>query len=258
MHIFVVKKATIIRAAVFLLLIVGAIVYTQAAIGEAAPVSVQTESLPICRVATDDEMIVALTFDTAFGEQDFTPQILDALKNEGVRATFFVMGLWANENGAALDHIVREGHEIASHSMNHERYPDMTQSEIIGDANAAAELLLTKTGYDTRVIRMPYGAFDTATIMALESEGYIPVKWSLDSKDWKGYEPDKLVDGVMSAVKSGDIILFQNNMPSTSEALAEIILALRERGYKIVTLSDLLLDSDYVVDAKGTQRYVTD
>ena len=80
MHIFVVKKATIIRAAVFVLLVVGAIVYAQAVISEAAPVSAQAEAMPICRVETED-MVVALTFDTAFGDEDFTRQILDVLKS---------------------------------------------------------------------------------------------------------------------------------------------------------------------------------
>jgi peptidoglycan/xylan/chitin deacetylase (PgdA/CDA1 family) len=253
MHIFVVKKATIIRAAVFLLLVIGAIVYAQAAIGEAAPASAQAEAMPVCRIQTD-EMIVAVTFDTVFGDEDYTRQILDVLKSESVRATFFVMGLWANENSAALDAILRGGHEIASHSMNHERYPDMTQSEILSDAKAAADVIFSKTGYDTRLIRMPYGAFDTPSILALESEGFLPVKWSVDSKDWKGYSAEQIADSVMADVQNGDIIMFQNNMAQTPAALIEIILALRERGYKIVTVSDLLFDSDYIIDAKGVQR----
>lgn len=257
MHIFVVKKATIIRAAVFLLLVVGAIVYTQVAIGDAAPVSTQSEHMPICRVATD-EKVVALTFDTAFGDEDYTEEILSALEAEGVRATFFVMGLWANQNSSQFDAIAGSGHEIASHSMNHERYTGMTQEQIISDANSAAKMILAKTGYDTRIIRMPYGAFDTASIMALKAEGYIPVKWSLDSKDWKGYSADKLAESIFSDVQSGEIIMFQNNMEETPKALAAIILGLRERGFKLVTVSDILIDSDYIVDAKGTQRIFQD
>ena len=255
MHIFVVKKATIIRAAVFVLLVVGAIVYTQVALGDAAPVMSKNEAMPICRVETDD-MTVALTIDTAFGETDYTVEILSALEDEGVRATFFVMGLWAKENSAALDAIARGGHEIASHSMNHERYPDLTQNEMIADADEAADLILAKTGYDTRIIRMPFGAFDTPSILALQNEGYIPVKWSLDSKDWKDYDAQKLIDSVLSDVQSGDIIMFQNNMEQTPKALPQIILGLRERGFRIVTISDLLLDTDYVVDAKGAQKRI--
>jgi peptidoglycan/xylan/chitin deacetylase (PgdA/CDA1 family) len=257
MHIFVVKKSTIIRAAVFVLLIVGAIVYTQVAINDAAPAASMSESMPICRVAAD-EKAVAITIDTAFGEEDHTEEILKALNNESVYATFFVMGLWASEYPEAVDAMANDGHEIASHSMNHMRYTEMSSDEILTDAEDAAQLIFDKTGYDTRIIRMPYGAFDSASITALESQGYIPVKWSLDSKDWKGLDAQKIADNVLSEVKNGDIIMFQNNMAATPEALSAVILGLREQGFKIVTMSDLLLDGDYIVDATGTQRYFED
>lgn len=253
MRIFVVKKNTLIRAAVFVLLIVGAIVYTQVALSDAAPVSNQSESMPVCRVATD-EKAVAVTIDTAFGDIDYTQEILDVLSDESARATFFVMGLWAQENPDALDNILTSGHEIASHSMNHMRYPDLSSSEILSDAGEAADLIFNKTGYDTRLLRMPYGAFDTDSILTLESDGYTPIKWSLDSKDWKGYDAQKIADGVLGEVQSGDIIMFQNNMAETPGAIEAVILGLREKGFKIITVSDLLLDGDFYVDGSGTQR----
>lgn len=257
MRIFVVKKGTIIRAAVFVLLIVGAIVYTQVALGSSAPVSSHSESMPICKVATD-EKTVAITIDTAFGDEDYTDEILAVLRDEGVRGTFFIMGLWANEHPEQLDAMLRGGHELASHSMSHQRYPDMTAADILYDASDAADLIFEKTGYDTRLLRLPYGAFDSESIMALESEGYIPMKWSLDAKDWKGYKPEKIVEGVLGEVESGDIIMFQNNMPATPEAMGQIILGLREQGYKIVPVSDLMIKGDYIIDATGTQRYFQD
>ena len=257
MRIFVVKKNTLIRAAVFLLLIIGAIVYTQVALSDAAPVSSMSEPMPICRVNTEDK-VVALTIDTAFGDADYTQDIIDVLGSESARATFFVMGLWAKDNPEALDAITKSGNEIASHSMNHARYPDMTADEVVSDASEAAKLIFDKTGYDTQIIRMPYGAYNTDSITALEGKDYIPVKWSLDSKDWKGYDSAKIADGVLGTVKSGDIIMFQNNMQATPEALSAVILGLREQGFKIVTVSDLLLDGDAIVDASGTQRYFAD
>lgn len=257
MRIFVVKKSTLIRAAVFVLLVIGAIVYTQVAFGDAAPVSGTAEAMPVCRVSTQ-EKAVAITFDTAFGEKDYTQQILDALEKEGVKATFFVMGLWANDNQDATGKIAEAGHEAANHSMKHVRYPDLMTSEVIGDADSASDLIFQLTGYDTNIIRMPYGDFNSETISALQSEGYMPVKWSLDSKDWNGLSAQKITDNVMSKVKSGDIIMFQNNVAATPEALPGIILALREDGYKIVTVTELLLDEGAIVDSQGTQRYFQD
>ena len=257
MRIFVVKKNTLIRAAVFLLLIIGAIVYTQVALSDAMPVTSMSEPMPVCRVKTE-EKAVALTIDSAFGDTDYTEQILDVLENESVHATFFVMGLWAKDNPEALNAIIKSGNEVANHSMNHKRYPDMNTDEIVADANAAEALISDNTGVDMRVIRMPFGAFDSQSVIALENEGYIPVKWSLDSKDWKGYDSVKIADGVLREVKSGDIIMFQNNMAATPEALRAVILGLREQGFKIVTVSGLLLDGDPIVDSSGTQRYFED
>jgi peptidoglycan/xylan/chitin deacetylase (PgdA/CDA1 family) len=257
MRIFVVKKSTLIRAAVFVILVIGAIVYTQVAFGGSEPVSSTSEAMPVCRVATG-EKVVALTFDTAFGDADYTQQILDVLDKEGVKATFFVMGLWANENQDTTKDIAMAGNEIASHSMNHERYPDMAASEILTDASDAADLIFQLTGFDTKNIRMPYGAFDTESMSALESEGYTPIKWSIDSKDWSLNDAGKIEDRVLSQVKSGDIIMFQNNMAATPEALEAIILGLREEGYKIVTLSEMMLGEGSFVDSQGTQRMFRD
>jgi peptidoglycan/xylan/chitin deacetylase (PgdA/CDA1 family) len=257
MRIFVVKKNTLIRAAIFLLLVIGAIVYTQVAFHEAAPASTETAVMPVCRVATEDKA-VALTFDTAFGDADYTAQILTVLKNEGAPATFFVMGLWAKEYPEEVDAMVQFGCEIASHSMKHTKYTELSQTDMLADAADAAELLFDMTGYDSEIIRLPYGAFDTQTIMALQGQGYIPMKWSLDSKDWKGYDADKIASTVLNHVESGDVIMFQNNMAATPEALSAVILGLREQGFKLVTISDLLIGGEYYVDENGTQRVYAD
>ena len=257
MRIFVVKKSTLIRAAVFLLLVIGAIVYTQVAFGGAKPASTETAVMPVCRVATEDKM-VALTFDTAFGDADYTGQILAVLKDEGAPATFFVMGLWAQEYPEETDGMVQSGLEIASHSMSHTKYTELTETELLADAADASELIFDMTGFDSDLIRLPYGAFDTQTIMTLQAQGYIPMKWSLDSKDWKGLDANQIADTVLSQVESGDIIMFQNNMAATPEALAAIIQGLKEQGFTLVTVSDLLVSGEYYVDEDGTQRVYAD
>jgi peptidoglycan-N-acetylglucosamine deacetylase len=257
MRIFVVKKWTLIRAGIFVLLVIGAIVYTQLAFGSSVPAASQSQAMPVCRVSTS-EKVVALTFDTAFGDKDYTQQIMDVLDKENAQATFFVMGLWADKYPDMVKSISKAGFEIGSHSMNHLRYPDLTETAVLEDANDAADLIFQLTGYDTKLIRLPYGAFNTADIMALENAGYIPVKWSLDSLDWKGNDAKKITDTVLSKAESGDIIMFQNNMEATPEALSDIVLGLREDGYKIVKLSDMLIGSSYIVDSQGTQKYFND
>ncbi len=255
MRIFVVKKNTLIRAAVFLLVVIGAIVYTQVAFHKAEPTTAEASVMPVCRVAATDK-VVALTFDTAFGDTDYTAQIIKVLQEENVPATFFVMGLWAQQNPDAVKAMAQGGFEVASHSMNHVKYTELSQSEMLEDAADAAELIFDMTGYDTELLRLPYGSFDTQTIMALQAQGYVPMKWSLDSKDWKGDSADQIAKTVLNSVESGDIIMFQNNEAATPEALAAIIQGLRDQGFTIVTVSDLLLGGEYYVDEDGTQRVI--
>lgn len=257
MRIFVVKKNTLIRAAVFLLIVIGAIVYTQVAFRRAEPTSTEMSVMPVCRVATE-EKVVALTFDTAFGDADYTEQIMAALKAENAPATFFVMGLWAQANPEKVTAMSEGGFEVASHSMNHVKYTELSESEILADAADSADLIFDMTGYDTDLVRLPYGSFDSQTIMTLQGEGYVPMKWSLDSKDWKGYNADRIANTVLSQVESGDIIMFQNNEAATPEALAAIIQGLRKQGFTIVTVSDLLLGGEFYVDEDGTQRVIAD
>jgi|AGTN01.2.fsa_nt_gi Predicted xylanase/chitin deacetylase len=257
MRIFVVKKNTLIRAAVFLLLVIGAIVYTQVAFVDAEPASTETAVMPVCRVATEDK-VVALTIDTAFGDADYSRQILAVLKEERAPATFFVMGLWAKEYPEAVDAMAQSGCEIASHSMTHAKYTELSEAEMLADAAEAAGLIFDMTGFDTEILRLPYGAFDTQTVMALQAQGYIPMKWSLDSKDWKGYDSGKIADIVLSQAENGDIIMFQSNMAATPEALSAVISGLREQGFTLVTVSDLLVSGEYYVDEDGTQRVYAD
>jgi len=257
MRIFVVKKNTLIRAVVFLLIVVGAIVYTQVAFHRVEPATTEASVMPVCRVATGDK-VVALTFDTAFGDADYTAQILKVLQEENVPATFFVMGLWAQQNPEAVKAMAQGGFEIASHSMNHVKYTELSQTEMLQDAADAADLIFDLTGYDTELLRLPYGAFDTQTIMTLQGQGYVPMKWSLDSKDWKGDNANQIAKTVLNNVENGDIIMFQNNEAATPEALAAIIQGLRDQGFTIVTVSDLLIGGEFYVDEDGTQRVIAD
>jgi polysaccharide deacetylase family sporulation protein PdaB len=252
-----VKKSTIIRAVVFIVLLAAAIIYTQVIAADSEPVMNVTENeMPVCSVETEDQ-VVAITIDTAFGD-DYTDEILKVLKEKNVKATFFILGMWAEKNPAKADAIARAGQDIANHSMNHKRYTEMTPEEIIKDVTQAKMVIKTTTGKESMIVRMPYGAFNDESIAALKEEGYIPVKWSLDSMDWKQPGKDAVKDNVINNLKKGSIIIFQNNMADTPQALTEILDEIKARDYKCVTLSEMMLNKDYIVDESGTQKPLAD
>lgn len=253
MRIYVLKKSSVIRTVVFVLLIACALVYTTVVLNKdiSAFNEGETDLMPICRVDTQDKNI-SLTIDTAFGE-DYTQEILDVLKENNVKATFCVLGMWAEKNPELVKAIAADGHEIISHSMNHERYPDLEETQVISDAKAAQEYLRQAASVDTPYIRMPYGAFDNMVMNALTSNGFIPIKWSLDSKDWEGNGAEEIVNRITGNLTSGDIVMFQNNVQDTPEALKTLLPMLKENGYQIVPLDTLVLKGEYMVDSNGLQ-----
>lgn len=238
MRILVIKKSTLIRSAVLAALFVAAICITQFA-AAAQPASAQYPTLkPVISFAAEGRQI-ALTVDTAFGD-DYTEAILDVLKTEGVTATFFVMGAWVNEYPEKLTEIKMAGHEIASHSYSHTRYTELTPDEIAEDANAARQIIKDKTGQEPAMLRPPYGAYDSYTLETLAADGMTAVKWSVDARDWKREGVDSIVKNVMDYVRPGAILMFQNNVLDTPQAMAAIIADLKEQGYEFVTVGAAL------------------
>jgi peptidoglycan-N-acetylglucosamine deacetylase len=251
MRIFVMKKSNLIKAAVFVLLIVGAVIYTQFFMGDVSGVfsSKADEQMPVCSIKTDVKQ-VALTIDTAFGN-DKTEQILSILDQYNVKATFFVVGVWAQENPDMLKKIIADGHEVQNHSMKHERYPDLQTSEVLSDAQAAQQLLNADTGKNANIIRLPFGAFDDKTIQVLQQNGFVPVKWSVDAEDWKTDDVKTIYNNVISNVKGGDIIMLQNNTAGAEGALKDIIAQLLDKGYEFKTVSKMIPQGALQVDAQG-------
>ena len=257
MRIFVVKKNTIIRAIVFVVLIAAAIIYTQVIAADSTPtIGAATKSMPVCSVETEDPA-VAITIDTAFGD-DFTDEILKVLEEKQVKATFFVMGLWAQKNPEKLAAIVKAGHEVENHSMNHQRYTEMTADEIKNDAEKARDTLKVATGKSTVFLRQPYGAYNDQSIDALTGDGFVPVNWNVDSKDWKQIGRQAIRDNVINNTKKGSIIIFQNNIADTPLALGDIIDDLKAKNFQMVKLSDFLMTDNYMVDESGVQKSFND
>ncbi|MHB0977699.1 MAG: polysaccharide deacetylase family protein [Candidatus Aquicultorales bacterium] len=213
-----------------------------------APVPAPAKPLPFgpvpparIRNIAPGSMRVALTFDT---ERDagYVPQILAALKAAGVKATFFIVGNWAEAYPSLAKSIAAAGHEIASHSYSH---PMMTT--IPSDA-ASAQLITTEgilysiTGQaPSRLFRPPYGDTDDRITAVAASLGFKTIMWSNDPHDWVSWQTgDNLWALVTMNLKDGDIILLHTSSKATGAAVPGILQKLKESGIKQVTVSELL------------------
>jgi cellulose synthase/poly-beta-1,6-N-acetylglucosamine synthase-like glycosyltransferase/spore germination protein YaaH/peptidoglycan/xylan/chitin deacetylase (PgdA/CDA1 family) len=206
---------------------------------------------------------VALTFDDG-PDPTWTPRILDILKEKKVAGTFFVIGENALTQRSLLDRLVREGHEVGSHTYTHPNLAGATDTETAFQLNTTQRLFQAFTGRSLRLFRAPYfgdaeptSADEIEPALQAQNRGYISVGLHVDPGDWKRPGTQVIIDATIAQVTgtqpcagsgpgdppcSRNIVLLHDaggNRQQTVEALPVIIDQLRARGYTFVPVSQL-------------------
>lgn len=241
------RRETAVALVVCMLLGLPWFVGRNQAVGAAAA----QRDLPIYNVKRDDKC-VSLTFDAAWGNED-TQQLIDTLKKYNVNATFFVVGAWVDKYPESVKALSDAGNEVMSHSNDHAHFNSLTSEEITANVTAGNDKIEKVTGKKPTLFRCPYGEYDNHVITTVKGMGITPIQWNVDSLDWKGIDAQQITARVMKNVVPGSIILFHNAAKHTPEALPGIIEQLLAQGYKIVPVSQLLLQGDYQIDNAGVQ-----
>ena len=183
---------------------------------------------------------LALTFDDGPNPNN-TPALLDVLKAKGIHATFFVLGQNAALYPAILRRMIAEGHEIANHSWNHMSFPALTQEQRTSQVRKTNEAIERAIGHPPRLIRPPYGATDANMNRWLSDDLKMTVVlWSVDSRDWEHHDMNSIRREIVSAAKPNSIILAHDIHRTTVSAMPATLDALLEKGYRFVTVSELL------------------
>ncbi|MGO4271035.1 polysaccharide deacetylase family protein [Paenibacillus sp. TAF58] len=191
---------------------------------------------------TTDEKVIALTFDDG-PHPEYTAQILELLKQYEAKATFFVVGNKVKLYPDVLNQTIREGHEIANHTYTHAYLSK--KNNIKKEINQTEELIYDTTGKRCLLFRPPGGFYNERLVAAVRAEGYKMIMWSwqLDTKDWSTPGVNKIVDRVLKNATNGNIVLFHDYIEGPTQTIAalKIILPeLKNRGYQLVTVSQLL------------------
>ncbi|MEK8129529.1 polysaccharide deacetylase family protein [Paenibacillus filicis] len=192
-----------------------------------------------------EEKVIALTFDDGPDETD-TPVILDLLKQYEAKATFFVVGKRVEQHPELVKREIAEGHEIANHTYSHVYFKkNMPDSKIEDQLVKAERVIADATGLRTRLFRPPGGYYSENVVRAAKKAGYLVVMWSWhqDTEDWNTPGVNKIVNKVLNNARNGDIVLFHDHVEGrtqTIEALKRILPELKERGYRFVTVTELL------------------
>lgn len=181
--------------------------------------------------------MLALTFDD--GPSEKTPRLLDILKANNARATFFVVGGAIGGRTETLQRMHEEGHEIGGHSWNHANLTELDFDGVYQQLSWTKEKIDTAIGASSRLMRPPYGSCNKTVSSAAASLGLSVTFWNIDTLDWMYLDADKVYAVIMDEVRNGSIILCHDLYGSTVDAMERVIPVLLKQGYQLVTVSEL-------------------
>ncbi len=182
--------------------------------------------------------MLALTFDD--GPSAHTERLLEIFGECGGRGTFFVVGNMIDNRTETVKRIVAEGHEIAGHSWNHRQLTNLDEKDIKDQIMSTRAKIYDLTGYDAKLLRPPYGAFNDKVKAVAKELDVALVNWNVDTLDWKNKNADAVYSCIMKEAKDGAIILCHDLHKTTVDAMEKVIPDLIKEGYQLVTVSELL------------------
>jgi peptidoglycan-N-acetylglucosamine deacetylase len=201
------------------------------------------------------EKVIALTFDDGPWIKS-TSQVLEILKKNNIKGTFFVVGQMLQEHPDLGKRIVAEGHVIGNHTWHH-WYHYMNPQASAFEVDNTSNLIYKVTGVKTSLFRPPGGIRTNGPYAYAKNQKYASIMWSSDSVDYSRPSVTKLISNVMREAKPGGIVLMHDgggNRSNTVQALPQIISNFRKQGYRFVTISELLELQDKQLQTVATKK----
>lgn len=200
----------------------------------------QTSERTYITAVNVDRPAIAMTFDDG-PSAVLTPRLLDMLKQRNIKATFFVLGQLVQEHPEIVARAIAEGHEVANHSWDHKALNKLGDGGLQHELTDTSSEISKATGKPVTLMRPPYGATNPRLNRAIEKEyGMKVILWSVDPLDWKRPGPQVVAQRILAGAKPGAIILAHDIHPGTIEAMPATLDALQAKGFKFVTVSELL------------------
>ncbi|ACQ70847.1 polysaccharide deacetylase [Exiguobacterium sp. AT1b] len=228
-------KRKVIRGAMALFILL-AMVITQS-------ISVSAAASKFVTSVNTTSKVVALTFDDGADGAN-TNKILDILAKNNVKATFFLTGSGANNHPQYIKNIAAKGHQLGNHSYTHPDFTKLTATQMKSELDRTEALIKSLTGKTTKpIFRAPFGAVNSTVLNGVGAAGYgYTIQWNIDTIDWKGLTASQINTKVQTNIKPGSIVLMHTGAgaPGTPLALPTMISQLKAKGYKFVTVSQLL------------------
>ncbi len=216
--------------------------------------SASSKQLPVYSVDTKEKK-VALTMNCAWNADDID-RILDTLSKNKIHITFFMVGDWVDKYPEYVKKISDNGHEIANHSNTHPHVNQLNIDKNIEQIKLCSEKIEKITGNKTTLYRGPYGEYNDTVISAANELKHTTIQWNLDTLDYTGLTGEEMWKRLDSKLSNGSIILSHNGTKHTADSLELLLHNIKEKGYEIVTVSELIYKDNYVIDANGMQKQI--
>ncbi len=187
------------------------------------------------------DKVIALTFDDGPWPET-TAAVMNLLKEHGGKGTFFVVGNLVNRYPNLVKRMVEEGHEVANHTWSHRLAysPPAIAAQEIENATAT---IARHTGFSTRIYRPPGGILNNGLVNYARNKGYAILMWSTDTQDWRYRQAAAIRQRILRSLKPGGIVLMHDGGGprwATVKALSQVLPELKAKGYRFVTVSELL------------------
>ena len=191
-------------------------------------------------MGNNEEKTVYLTFDEGY-EAGYTNKILDVLKENNVKACFFITAHYLNTEPDLVRRMIEEDHIVGNHTVNHKSMPDLSDEQVESEIMNLHKAVYEKFNYEMKYLRPPKGEYSERTLKLTKSLGYTTVMWSLAYDDWdenkqnrEEYAKQKILDNI----HPGAIILLHANSKDNSNVLDSCIKQIRESGYEFKSLDE--------------------
>src|SRR5205809_6149135 len=187
-----------------------------------------------------DGPYIAMTFDDG-PSATLTPKLLDLLAARHIKATFFVIGENVAEHPEIVARAAREGHEIGNHSWSHPNFAKMSEDRVHQQLWRTDDAIRSASGKRPTLMRPPYGSITAREKRWIHDElGYDIILWDVDPYDWKRPGPAVVRNRILKETQPGSIVLSHDIHPGTIEAMPSTLDALAAKGFKFVTVSEVI------------------
>lgn len=181
---------------------------------------------------------VSLMINVYWGTE-YLDQMLEILKENDVKTTFFIGGTWAVLNEDMLQKIYQDGHEIANHGYHHKDHDKLDENGNLNEISTTHTIVKELLNVEMNLFAPPSGAYDKTTVSVASSLGYKTIMWTRDTVDWRDKDAELIYSRAIKNASGGDLILMHPT-EKTVEALPRIIEWFKQNGFNLTTVSQTI------------------